>query len=205
MKRPALLIVFAFLIVNLGDVTSHAEEHPVIATAKAMAKSLGEFECRLLHEERQDNSFAAELFSFSHKEDYEDQPRDYQLVRVPCWLAAYNQGDAYVLIDSYGEASLVSFAVPRYSVTYADGDTSEKVKSIKITGYGARMTVGLSHFDPETRQISEFLKSRGLGDASTSAVWQFQNGSFNLLSYSVDASYDGEINQQVLIDFGDAQ
>ena len=205
MKHPTLPIVGVFLIAGISALDSFAEENPIIAKAKLMAKSLGEFECRLLHEERFDDSFSPELYKFSHREDYDDQPRDYQLVRVPCWLAAYNQGDAYVLIDSYGEASLVSFAVPRYSVTYADTEMNEKVESIKVTGYGARLTVGLSHFDPDTKQISEFLKSRGLGDASTSAIWQFQNGSFNLLSYSVDASYDGEINPETLVDFGEAK
>ena len=205
MKHNTLPIIAALLIASLGSQHSMADENSIIANAKAMAKALGGFECRLLHEERQSDSLAPELYSFSHKEDYEDEPRNYHLVRVPCWLAAYNQGDAYVLIDPYGDASLVSFAVPKYSVTYEDAETLEKVKSVKVTGYGARVTVGLSHFDPETRQISEFFKSRGLGDASTSAIWQFRNGSFDLLSFSVDASFDGEINQEVLVDFGEAK
>ena len=205
MIRPALSIFGAALIFGFCGIPSSADENAIITKAKTMAKSLGECECRMLHEESPSDSVAPELYEFSHKEDYEDESRDYQLVRVPCWLAAYNQGDAYVLVDSYGEASLVSFAVPKYQVTYADEEMNEKVKSIKITGYSARTTVGLSHFDPETKEISEFLKSRGLGDASTSAVWQFRNGTFNLLSYSVDASYDGEINPQILVDFGEAQ
>lgn len=203
MKRTLVTLIASSTLLSVNISHARAQNAATVDKAVAMVKSLGEDHCRLLYENRDDDAFAPELHTFSHRDAYDDEARNYQLIRVPCWLAAYNQGDAYVLVDSYGEASLVAFAVPTYTVKYKDPDTSEKVSSIQVTGYGARFTVGLSHFDPETKQISEYLKSRGLGDASTSAIWQFENESFRLLSYSVDATYDGELNQKKLVGFGE--
>lgn len=170
-----------------------------------MVRALGADTCYLLHQKRDDDVFAPELYQFSYRGKHDDVAQDYQLVRVPCWTGAYNQGDAYVLFDPYGEASLVSFATPDFDVTYVDEDLNEQVQSMRLTGYSARLTVVLSHFDPQTLTIHEYNKSRGVGDASTSGVWIFHEGDFSLRSYAVDATYDEEINPKTMVDFGESQ
>lgn len=202
MKRICLattacsVLLFSFLSQSM------AKDKSTLEVALALAKGLGEDQCMLQHQDHQDDSFEPQLYKFSHKDTYDDEARDYQLFRIPCWMAAYNQGDAFVLFDSYGEASLIAFAVPDYTIKYVDPESDEKVESVIVTGYRARMTVGFSDFNPETLQISEYHKSRGLGDASTSAIWQYSSGTFVLRSFSVDASYDGELNQNGLVNFG---
>ncbi|TIV72916.1 MAG: DUF1176 domain-containing protein, partial [Mesorhizobium sp.] len=47
-------------------------------------------------------------------------------------------------------------------------------------------------------------KWRGVGDASSSGTYLFRNGDFSLVQYDVDASYDGEINPQTIIDYNTA-
>jgi hypothetical protein len=42
---------------------------------------------------------------------------------------------------------------------------------------------------------------RGLGDASDSGTWLFRNGDFALVRYEVDASHDGEINPDTVLDY----
>jgi hypothetical protein len=41
-----------------------------------------------------------------------------------------------------------------------------------------------------------------VGDASSRGTWVFADGGFRLIRYEVDASYDGEINPQTIVDYG---
>lgn len=178
-----------------------------VSDAKLIAKSLGSEECSLLHQKRDQNDdpFKPELYTFEHQSQYQDQPSLYRLVRVPCWLGAYNQGDAYVLFERNGAGRLVSFAVPQYNVERETDDFESPVKNISITGYSARNTVVMSDFDPKTLTISEFNKSRGLGDAFTTGEWRFDGYGFTLKAYAVDASYDGESSATPIVNFQDSR
>jgi hypothetical protein len=49
--------------------------------------------------------------------------------------------------------------------------------------------------------LTSWSKWRGVGDASANGTWAFKNGRFVLVKYDVDASYDGEINPQTVIDY----
>ena len=124
------------------------------------------------------------------------------MIRVTCWLGAYNQGDMYVLVDDYDSMSLLSFAVPTYDARYVDPDELSKVKSVRVNGYTSRLTVVMRNFDAKKKEISELNLSRGIGDASIRGAWRFKNGGFALRRFDVDASYDGEINPKRLVDFG---
>jgi hypothetical protein len=64
--------------------------------------------------------------------------------------------------------------------------------------------LGLAGFDPATQTIHSFVKWRGLGDASESGVWVFENGEFSLDAFEVDPTFDGEINPLPLIEGGEA-
>ena len=183
----------------------HAQTPDPLESAVEITRGLGADQCPLQLQKTPEDWTKPELYTLSFKQDFDNSIQKFKLVRVPCWMGAYNQGDIYVLIDTGGYAELVSFAVPSYDVVYADEDNPEVVKSISITGYTARVSVVLSDFDPEKLEISEYNKSRGLGDAATSAIWRFEDGAFVLKRYSVDASYDGEINPLDLVTFGDTK
>ena len=58
-----------------------------------------------------------------------------------------------------------------------------------------------SEYDEATRSITSYAKWRGLGDASSSGTWMFRDGTFTLVKYEVDASYDEEINPETVLDF----
>lgn len=194
----ALLNPAIVLLAFTGPVSAGADIKE--QQANQMAKALGKEACPLLHQKQRSKGFDAEQFTFTHRSKLDDADRTYILFRVPCWLAAYNQGDAYVLFDSYGEAKIVPFAVPSYEVTYT-GDDYEKVASINVTGYRSKWSIVFSNFDTNTLEISEFNKSRGLGDAFTTGVWRFENGDFVLKTYSVDGSYDGQAEAKTIVNF----
>lgn len=195
-----LAVVTAFLLQPVS-----AQQQTPLESALAIARGLGADHCTLQLDSDQKDWTRPQLFTLRTVQDHDQSVSEYALVRVPCWMAAYNQGDVYVLVDAGGYAELVTFAVPSYKVIYEDEDNSETVKSISITGYTAKTSVVLSDFDAEKQEISEYYKMRGLGDASTSAIWKFEDGAFVLKTFSIDASFDGEINPAELVEFGEAK
>lgn len=66
---------------------------------------------------------------------------------------------------------------------------------------GAVTTLTNSTFDEETKTITSNAYWRGIGDASSIGVWEFREASFALKRYEVDATYDEEVNPQVLVDY----
>lgn len=202
MRRSLFQTTPCLAAMMLANTPAYAQSDNLSRAAIEIVRGAGAGECLLLEPDRQAQGFQPEIFKFQHKEVYDDAPQTYRLIRVPCWLGAYNQGDMYVLVDPYDTMTLMSFAVPTYKVTYLDPQELTKVKSIRVTGYTSRTTVVLSGFDPHKLEISEHNRSRGVGDAGTSAVWRFETGSFTLQTFYVDATYDGEINPKRLVDFG---
>ncbi len=124
-----------------------------------------------------------------------------RLFRFLCWRGAYNEGHVYVLATDDGSVSLLHFAVPEFEVSYVDDDFGSEVASLTVTGFGTRVHLVNSIFDPDSQTVDEFAKWRGLGDAFNAAVWVFDQGRFRLVNYVVDASYDGESNPVVLLDY----
>ena len=58
-----------------------------------------------------------------------------------------------------------------------------------------------SSYDEASHTITSANKWRGVGDASDAGTWIFRNGRFTLVKYDVDASYDGEINPESVLDY----
>ena len=70
-----------------------------------------------------------------------------------------------------------------------------------IIGYTATDQLVNSDFDEQEQSITSFNKWRGVGDASSTGKWMFRDGDFTLVHYEVDASYDGEMNPQTVLDY----
>ncbi len=130
----------------------------------------------------------------------EDPERTAHLFRFFCLSGAYNEIHVYYFSDGEGTVSPLHFAEPDYDVRYA-GESDEKVEAVTVTGFSATDQLVNSGYDPESRTITAHSLWRGVGDASSSGSWAFVDGSFRLVHYEVDASYDGEINPQVLVDY----
>lgn len=123
----------------------------------------------------------------------------FRLFRYFCSRGAYNEAHVYLMAGYDGEVEIVSFAVPDMDIRYAgDGDT--ELESMELQGYGTRIRMTNSEFDPETRELSAHGKWRGLGDASDSGLWIFRDGGFQLVRFEIDPTYDDEINPQTVFD-----
>jgi hypothetical protein len=132
------------------------------------------------------------------------EERTARLFRFPCGWGAYNSNEVYYLADDMGEVSQLQFAEPDLDIRYENEDDSARIEEMRIVGYTANSQAVNSDYDPATRSITTFSKWRGVGDASSSGVYMFRDGRFVLVKYEVDASYDGEINPETVLDFDTA-
>ena len=142
-----------------------------------------------------------ERFEFEVQLEGNETTSKFRLTQIFCDRAAYNTSEIWVLKDEYDEEQVLSFAVPETMVSYAEGSEQKTVEDIAITSYTSTVQLSNSSFDPATVTISSFHKWRGVGDAASGGVWEFRKGRFALKSYEIDASYDGAINAQTIIDF----
>lgn len=184
--------------------TELPEHDALLERAKAIFASSAPAAC-LAEPALDDADRAPESYniSFRYRHDDAGQPeRTARLFRFFCLRGAYNETHLYYISNDDGDVEPLHFARPQLDIAYADEDTNEKVDSITVTGFGAAAQLVNSSFDPQAQTISEFSRWRGLGDASSSGVWAFYEGGFRLVHYEVDASYDGEINPEVLVDYG---
>jgi hypothetical protein len=123
-----------------------------------------------------------------------------RLFRFFCSMAAYNEDHFYYLADN-GGVSEVSFAAPELDIHYENGDTEGKVEAVNVIGFRSDGRLPNSFYHEESLTISSHAKWRGVGDASAGGTWLFRDGEFTLVKYDVDASYDGEINPEAILDY----
>lgn len=147
----------------------------------------------------------AYTISFHGRHDAENDPeRTARLFRFYCASGAYNEVHVYYLADDADTVRELHFATPELDIHYEGGDSEGKVEAINIVGYRAVGELLNSSFDEATRTISSHGKWRGVGDASSNGTWLFRDGEFSLVQYDVDASYDGEVNPQTVLDYNTA-
>ena len=130
----------------------------------------------------------------------EDPERTATLYRFFCGSGAYNENHVYYLQNGE-DLSAVSFAEPFIHVDYENEDFEGKVLGIKVAGLRAQNLLVNSAVDAKTLAILSANKWRGVGDASSSGTWLFKEGEFVLSTFEVDASYDGEINPEMVADY----
>jgi hypothetical protein len=143
-------------------------------------------------------------YSIRYKDKYagtDDPPREVRLYRFFCRMAAYNESAYYYISDDVNGVRPLQFAVPELDIRYENGDSEGKVEAVNVTGFQAEDYAINSDYDEGTRTITTFAKWRGVGDASSSGTYLFRDGAFALVQYDVDASYDGEINPQTVVDY----
>ncbi len=130
--------------------------------------------------------------------------RKVRLFRFGCTVGAYNTGEVYYQANDDGEFRQLQFAEPELDIRYENGDFEGKLESVTVVGFRTVDTLANSFYDDKTQTIQSASKWRGVGDASSAGTYLFRNGAFSLTKYEVDASYDGEINPETVVDYDTA-
>ncbi|PRX11696.1 UNVERIFIED_ORG: uncharacterized protein DUF1176 [Martelella mediterranea] len=133
--------------------------------------------------------------------DYQGTPVPHSgtLYQVNCYVGAYNLVVAFVMNtdDSDGDGlQPVSFAVPDFSLDYAEGDETrtQLAQPPVVNGFATEALLINPDFDPDTSTISIFEKWRGLGDAYSAGKWTLENGRFVLKHYVIDPIYEANLD-----------
>ena len=142
------------------------------------------------------------LIKFRPQHASEDEPeQEARLFRFFCSMGAYNETHIYYLYKELEGLQEQHFAAPELDIRYENETSDEKLESVTIIGFRSDSELVNSFYDEATRSIGSFDKWRGIGDASSSGSWMFREGTFTLVKYDVDATYDGEINPQTVVDY----
>jgi hypothetical protein len=129
-------------------------------------------------------------------------PVPVKLWQFRCNIGAYNLQSVFMAQTEYYGITPLAFARPDLDVVLEDPENYEgPVKAINITGWSAAPYVVNATFDPSKAELTENSYWRGIGDASSTAVWTLIDDSFRLIRYDVDATYDGEVNPKTLVSF----
>lgn len=99
-----------------------------------------------------------------------------ELYAVPCWSAAYNTIERYFTIST-ADGTLTPLLFAEYSDDTGWRGTAEMINSA---------------YDPAARQLSSFVKARGLGDCGGSGRWRWEDHMFKMMEYRFQGECGGE-------------
>lgn len=140
-----------------------------------------------------------QVFDLSYKGSY-DEPdaaeRKFRLYQFNCNGGAYNFSSVFYGWDELDGLQPISLPVPSVMPTYdeAAGDGDGKLTRLELAGMTASFLATNAEVDTKTGTITSTAYWRGIGDASSTGVWSLADGEYRLVTYDVDASYDGEVN-----------
>lgn len=141
-----------------------------------------------------------EVYRLDEPPAYEGgEDRHYVLYAVACSSGAYNVTWVFLVDEGYDGPMPQGFATPKLRIDYED-DAQERLRSVRVDGFESWFRLTNARFDPETRTVVSNGLWRGLGDASDSGTWAFEEGRFVLQRYEVDPTYDGEVTPQVVFE-----
>ena len=104
------------------------------------------------------------------------------LVELPCWTAAYNESNVYLLYDESALPAKISvLEFPGLSFTL-DKNSGEPTNVENVTD----KTVGGRWFNPKTKELIVFVKGRGIGDFGQYARYSFPNGTPKLEEFRAE-------------------
>lgn len=140
-----------------------------------------------------------QVFDFTYRASYDeptDPERNFRLYQFNCNGGAYNFRSVFYGWDEVAGLGPISFAAPSIKPTYDDteGGADGRLISLETTGIGSQLLMTNAEVDAASGTITAVGYWRGIGDASSSGVWQLVDGAYSLATYDVDASYDGEVN-----------
>lgn len=122
-------------------------------------------------------------------ENYPERP--YRVYQYLCFEGPYNQGFIYYGVDEYFEIYPLSFAVPNFEIIREIDDYTSAVKEIKVVGFTSTDMITNASYDEDTNTIYSFAKWTGPAETFSTGKWGFEEGSFVLHTFDVDAEWDG--------------
>ncbi|MET3661215.1 DUF1176 domain-containing protein [Aquamicrobium ahrensii] len=188
---------------SCGDGSMPPQRDTTREKAKAVfAASYGE-RCDASLSEDDETAGVAD-YTIRHHTRNDDAEKEARLFRFPCRRGAYNETFVFFLTDDDGGVRQLQFAEPELDIHYANDDIEGKLEAVNVVGYKAADELMNADYDEATYSIVAHSRWRGVGDASSTGTWLFRDGRFSLVQYEVDASYDGEINPQTVLDYNTA-
>ena len=160
--------------------------------------------CQTLAPDAEANAADATITDLTYRDSGQavgEPDRKARLFRFECIQGAYNSNQVYYLENEIDGVRQLQFATPELDIHYEGNDPDGALESVNIIGYRAVDMLVNSEYDPATHSLNSFSKWRGVGDASSNGTYLFRAGTFALTKYEVDASYDGEINPETLLDY----
>ncbi len=192
---------------SCGDGPAPTPKDAVLEEARNAFAATHSKQCTSLAPGQPDDAIKPEehTISFHPAGSAESDPEQKaRLFRFFCLAGAYNEIHVYYLADETNGVRELHFATPELDIHYEGGNSEGKVEAINIIGYRSENQLINSSYDDATKTITSHGKWRGVGDASSDGTWLFRNGDFTLVQYDVDASYDGEINPETVVDYNTA-
>lgn len=185
-----------------GDMPPDPAGDPVMRRARELFEKAYGDSCRGMPGGNSRPEPESHTIEFRYDYDDADAPmRQARLVQFYCDAGAYNEIFVYYISDEIDGVRELHFASPDLDIRYENDDFEGAVEEIRIIGFNEQNRLVNSSYDPQTYTITSHSKWRGLGDASSVGTWLFRHGQFVLVKYEVDASYDGEINPEVILDY----
>ena len=143
-----------------------------------------------------------ERFSMLSASSWGDDPVPMEIWLFRCNIGAYNTQSVLVGHSESNGVMPLTLARPDLDiVNEVPDDISSPVREIRIVGWSASPFVVNAELDTATGELHEAAFWRGIGDASSTGVWRLVDEAFRMQRYDVDASYDGEINPETLVQF----
>lgn len=145
-----------------------------------------------------------EAYDLTYRPDYDGATdTQYRLYKFSCGSGAYNHFDAFFAWTEFDGVQPVAFAVPTFVPTCSrtEGFDCVDVTDIVVTGFTTVNQLVNVVWDEANLTLTENACWRGVCDASDIGVWQFRDGEFVLVTYDVDASYNGQIDLIRVVDY----
>jgi hypothetical protein len=185
-----------------GDGPAPEPRDAVLEQARKAFAALHASECSAIRPDGSTDAPESYTIPFRYTSGSEDDPESTaRLLRFYCGAGAYNESHVYYLHTEVEGLRELHFATPELDIRYENDDSEGKVESMTIIGYRTDDALVNSFYDDASKSITSAAKWRGVGDASSSGTWMLRDGTFTLVKYDVDASYDGEINPETVLDF----
>jgi hypothetical protein len=140
-----------------------------------------------------------ERVSLSSPMTYGEAPVPMELWLFRCNIGSYNVQSVVIGYSEAEGVGVLSFARPDLDIVLEDPDNLDSaVREVRIVGWSASPVVVNAEIDAATGEMREIGYWRGVGDASSAAVWRLADQSFRLVRYDVDPTYDGAVNPTTL-------
>ncbi|MEP9371369.1 DUF1176 domain-containing protein [Mesorhizobium sp. KR1-2] len=192
---------------SCGDVPAPAPKDTVLEQAKAAFAATHVEQCNSLAPGQPEDAIKPEDYTITYHDSQEGAAgpeRKARLFRFFCTAGAYNQIHVYYLADDARGVRELHFATPELDIHYENNNPEGAVEAINIIGFRAENALINSSYDEQAHTITSNGKWRAKGDASSNGTWLFRNGDFSLVQYDVDATYDGIVDPQTILDYNSA-